>query len=298
MPSAAAVPSAAATVEFPALVMFGVKLTLGVCAIATASVSSVAWNVTTLDSVDDTVNVTTPPASDGPDGALIVTLAAPPAITASETSCPTIGLPAALSSVTVTNSVSTPSATALPSAVATVDIPASATLGAKLTFAVCVIATPSESSVAWSVITLDSVELTVNVTTPFAPDGPDGGLMVTFAAPPATMASDTVRPVIGAPATLRTVTVINSVSSPSATAPPSAATTVDVPASVRSGVKTTSTVCVTATPLVSSVAWNVTVLASVELTVNVTTPFAPDGPEGALMVTFAAPPATTARDTS
>jgi len=45
--------------------------------------------------------------------------------------------------------------------------------------------TPSVSSVAWKVTTLETLELTVKVTTPVASDGPEGALMLTPAAPPA-----------------------------------------------------------------------------------------------------------------
>ncbi len=121
-PFATAVPSTATAVELPASVTFGVKFTPAVCVITMESVKSIVWNVTTLDTDERTVNVTTPAASEGPDAALIVTPVDPPAAIASKTEWPTTGVaPSASSSVTVISSVSTLSATAVPSRATSVD---------------------------------------------------------------------------------------------------------------------------------------------------------------------------------
>src|SRR5258708_2531275 len=142
-----------------------------------------------------------------------------PAVCARVTALPLTGLPWASLRVTVTVEVVVPSAGTVEGLAPTVLWDESTAPVVNDTEGVCSIDTPSVVSVAWKVSVPAVVELTVNVTTPPAVDGPDAELIVGPPGPEL-LTRDTVLPLIGLSLTSLRVTVMVEVVLPSASALP------------------------------------------------------------------------------
>ena len=152
-----------------------------------------------------------------------------------------------------------------------------------VTVAVCVTVTVSVVSVAVNTNAPATVDFTVNVTTPDASLAPEALLIVGVPVPDV-FASVTVFPDTGLLFPSFNVTVTVDVVVPSAVTELGDALTVDCAAVGVPAVNVTVAVCVTVTVSVVSVAVNTNAPATVDFTVNVTTPDASLAPEALLIV--------------
>jgi hypothetical protein len=192
-PSAATATGEAVTVELVALTEVGVKATVAVCATTMPSVVSVAVQTAEPAVVDFTVKVTTPEALEDPEAAEIVS--AVPRLEASVTVLPETGALPRVKSVTVIVDVVTPLAVTEVGDAVTVEVVGSGAPTAKFTVAVCATTTLSVVSVAVKTAESTVVDFAVKVTTPFVPEVPEAGKIVSVA--PRLEASVTVLPETG-----------------------------------------------------------------------------------------------------
>ena len=281
MPSAGIGVGKAVTVELVGLGTKGAKFTVAVCAITILSVVSVAVKEGEPTVVDSTVNVTTPFVPEAPEAADIVSVA--PRLEASVTVLPETGLLFASFKVTLIVEAATPSAGNEVGEAVRVELAALTAPTVKTTVAVCATTIPSVVSVAVKMLGPAVVELTVKVTTPAPLEAPEAADIVSIV--PRFEASVTVLPETAALLRVNRVTVRVDVVVPLAVTEVGEAVTVELAGWGAPTAKSTVAFCVTTT--LSVVAVKAGEPAVVDFTVNVTTPFVPDLPEAAEIVSVA-----------